>query len=70
MKTTFVPERPEREDLRWRAIVTEAMARCLDWTALDRTPPELWMVEKLVRAGFNLAEIREHFDDVKRRLEP
>lgn len=60
-----------RELFRWRAIVTEAMLRCIEKLAFyDRPNVDSWMVEQLVRAGFNLAEIREHFDDVKRRLDP
>lgn len=57
--------------LRWRAIVTEAMLRCIEKLAFyDRPNVDSWVVEQLVRAGFSLAEIREHFDDVKRRLDP
>lgn len=68
MKQTFVDD--QSEDPTWRRIVVEAMAACvLNGVTADRPPTQSWMVEQLVRAGFNLTEVREHFDDVKRRLE-
>ena len=64
----------DEQETAWRRIVVEAMVRCLEEPArlgliVDRPIADSQVVEQLVRAGFNLAEVRDHFDDVKRRLE-
>jgi hypothetical protein len=52
------------QDNAWREIVVSAMMACIEW-AKSATDAEI--VTCLVRSGFSLADIRGHWEEIKRR---
>ena len=52
-------------DEAWREIVVEAMSNSI---VFEPITVEADMIAKLVRDGFSLADIRDHWDDLQRRI--
>ena len=54
-----------QDDKQWRDLVTKAMIGCF---LIGQPKSDANIITYLLRAGFSLGEIRDHFEDVKKGL--